>query len=51
VLATQLRDVVGGLGPAIALCGIASLLAAVFVVPRLPETAERRLDDVSPSGV
>ena len=51
VVATQLRDVVGGLGPAIALCGIASLLAAVFVVPRLPETAERHLDDVSPSGV
>ena len=51
VVATQLRDVVGGLGPAIALCGIASLLAAVFVVPRLPETAERRLDDVSPSEV
>jgi len=51
VLATQLRDVVGGLGPAIALCGIASLAAAVFVVPRLPETAERHLDDVSPSGV
>jgi MFS family permease len=51
VLATQLRDVVGGLGPAIALCGIASLLAAVFVVPRLPETAERHLDDVSPSEV
>jgi MFS family permease len=51
VVATQLRDVVGGLGPAIALCGIASLLAAVFVVPRLPETAERHLDDVSPSEV
>jgi len=51
VLATQLKDVVGGLGPAIALCGIASLLAAVFVVPRLPETATRRLDDVSPSEV
>jgi MFS family permease len=51
VVATQLRDVVGGLGPAIALCGIASLVAAVFVVPRLPETAERHLDDVSPSGV
>jgi MFS family permease len=49
VLATQLKDVVGGLGPAIALCGIASLIAAVFVVPRLPETAARHLDDVSPS--
>jgi MFS family permease len=51
VLATQLKDVVGGLGPAIAVCGIASLVAAVFVVPRLPETADRRLDDVSPSEV
>ena len=40
VLATQLKDVVGGLGPAIALCGIASLIAAIFVVPRLPETAD-----------
>jgi MFS family permease len=51
VLATQLRDVVGGLGPAIALTGIASLIAAIFVVPRLPETATRHLDDVSPSEV
>jgi len=51
VLATQLKDVVGGLGPAIALCGTASIIAAVFVVPRLPETAARRLDDVSPSEV
>ena len=45
------EDVVGGLGPAIAICGIAPLLAAVFVVPRLPETVSRRLDDVSPSEV
>ncbi len=43
------QDLAGGLGPAIALCGIASLVAAIFVVPRLPETADRRLDDVSPS--
>jgi MFS family permease len=49
VLATQLKDLVGGLGPAIAVCGLASLIAALFVVPRLPETAARRLDDVSPS--
>jgi MFS family permease len=49
VLATQLKDFAGGLGPAIALCGVATLVAAIFVVPRLPETAERRLDDVSPS--
>jgi MFS family permease len=51
VLATQLKDVVGGLGPGIALCGIATLVAAVFVVPKLPETADRHLDDVSPSEV
>jgi MFS family permease len=49
VVATQLKDLVGGLGPAIALCGTASLIAAVFVVPRLPETAARHLDEVSPS--
>jgi hypothetical protein len=51
VLATNLDDVVGGLGPAIALCGIASLLAAVFVLPWLPEPADRTLDEVSPSEV
>jgi AAHS family 4-hydroxybenzoate transporter-like MFS transporter len=51
VLATQLKDVAGGLGPAIALCGIAALVAALFVVPRLPETADRALDEVSPSEV
>jgi MFS family permease len=51
VLATQLKDFAGGLGPAIALCGIAALVAAIFVVPRLPETADRRLDEVSPSEV
>jgi MFS family permease len=49
VLATQLKDLVGGLGPGIAICGTASLLAAILVVPRLPETAELMLDDVSPS--
>ena len=51
VLATQLKGFAGGLGPAIALCGIATLVAAIFVVPRLPETADRHLDDVSPSEV
>ncbi len=49
VLATQLRDAFDGLGPAIALCGIAPLVAAIFLVPRLPETAGRRLDEVSPT--
>ena len=51
VLATQLEDVVGGLGPAIALCGLAPLLAAFFIVPRLPETRARKLDEISPSEV
>ncbi len=51
LVATQLEDVVGGLGPAIALCGLAPLAAALFVVPRLPETRARRLDEISPSEV
>jgi MFS family permease len=51
LLATNLDDVVGGLGPAIAICGIAPLLAAAFVMPWLPEPADRELDDVSPSEV
>ncbi len=49
VIATQLRDLMGGLGPAIAICGIATLIAAVLLVPRLPETVARTLDDVSPT--
>jgi MFS family permease len=47
--ATQLDDVVGGLGRAIALCGIGALVAAFFVLPFLPEPAHHALDDVSPS--
>jgi MFS family permease len=50
LLATQLEDLAGGLGPSIALCALAPLLAALLVVPRLPETRARTLDDVSPSG-
>ncbi len=46
-----LSGTVGGLGPAIAVRGVASLLAAVVFLPRLPETAARSLDDVSPSEV
>ena len=49
--ATRLEDLVGGLGPAIALCAVAPLAAALFVVPRLPETRARTLDDISPSEV
>jgi MFS family permease len=51
LIAGRLSDSVGGLGPAIALCGIAPLLAAVFLVPRLPESLGKALDDVSPSEV
>ena len=51
LLATNLDDFVGGLGPAIAICGVAPLLAAAFVMPWLPEPADRELDDVSPSEV
>jgi len=51
LLATQLKELVGGLGVGIAVCGIAPLAAAVLVLPRLPETRARRLDDVSPSEV
>lgn len=41
---------VGGLGNAVALTGIAALLV-VPLVPRLPESAFRALEDVSPSEV
>lgn len=48
VAAGQLSDHVGGIGRAIAICGVASLLAAL-VVPALPESFGRELDDLSPS--
>jgi hypothetical protein len=48
---TTLSGTVGGLGPAIAVCGVASLLAVVVFLPGLPETAARSLDEVSPSEV
>jgi MFS family permease len=51
LLATQLKDVVGGLGVGIAICGIAPIVAASVLLPRLPETRARRLDEVSPSEV
>jgi MFS family permease len=51
LLATNLEDAVGGLGNAIAICGIAPLVAAALVVPWLPEPAARTLDDISPSEV
>ena len=51
LVATNLDSVLGGLGPAIAVCGFAPLLAAVLVLPWLPEPADRTLDEVSPSEV
>jgi MFS family permease len=41
----------GGLGRAIALCGLGPLVAALFLIRRLPESAHRALDEVSPSEV
>ena len=40
-----------GLGQALAFTGIPSLIAAALLIPRLPETAFRSLEDVSPSEV
>jgi len=50
-LAGGLSDPLGGIGRSIALCGIAPLVAALLVLPRLPETAHSALDDISPSEV
>jgi MFS family permease len=49
VVAGLLSDPLDGLGRAIAITGAASFVAAVVVIPRLPESAKRNLDDVSPS--
>jgi AAHS family 4-hydroxybenzoate transporter-like MFS transporter len=51
VVAGQLSDPLGGIGYAIALCGIGPIIAAIFLVPRLPESRGQMLDDVSPSEV
>ncbi|MFN8036574.1 MAG: MFS transporter [Acidimicrobiia bacterium] len=50
-IAGGLSDPLGGIGRSIALCGIAPLLAACFVLPRVPETAHSPLDEISPSEV
>ena len=49
LLAGALPDPLGGLGRSIALMGIATLVAAVVVIPRLPESAPLALDVVSPT--
>jgi MFS family permease len=49
VLAGALADPLGGLGRAIALMALAPIVAAVFLVPRLPEGARQTLEEISPS--
>jgi MFS family permease len=49
LIAGSLSDPLDGLGRAIAVTGAAAFVAAVFVIPRLPESAARNLDDVSPT--
>ncbi len=51
LLAGLLSDQLHDLGLAIALCGVAPILAATFLIRRLPESSGRTLDDVSPSEV
>ena len=51
LLVSMLSDRIGSLGGAIAICGIAPILAALFLLPRLPESGGRALDEVSPSEV
>jgi MFS family permease len=49
VVAGVLSDPLGNLGRSIALTGIGALIAALAVIPLLPESAARSLDDVSPT--
>jgi MFS family permease len=49
LLAGGLSDHFGGIGRSVALTGIGSFLVALVVVPLLPESADRALDDVSPT--
>ncbi len=40
----------GGIGRSVALTGVGSFLVSLLVVPLLPESAARVLEDVSPTG-
>jgi sugar phosphate permease len=51
ILVGALRDPLGGLGHSLALTTIGTLLAAICVVPFLPESVNRELDELSPSAV
>jgi len=48
-LAGALADQLGGIGRSVALTGVGSFLVALLVVPLLPESAARMLEDVSPT--
>jgi MFS family permease len=49
ITAALVYDHPGDLGRAVAVCGIAALVASVFLVPLLPESHTQSLDDVSPT--
>ena len=49
VITALLAHPKGELGRAIAFCGIGSLVAALLLVPRLPESRTLRLEDLSPT--
>lgn len=49
--ASHLSDPLGGIGRSIALCAAGTFIAALFVVPFLPESNQRDLDDISPPEV
>ncbi len=49
--AGYLSDNYGGYGHALAICTVPTLIAALCVVPFLPETMGRELDEISPSEV
>ncbi len=51
VVAGALSDPLGGIGPAVAVTAMAPLVAAVLLLPRLPEARGRKLDEVSPPEV
>jgi MFS family permease len=49
VAAGALSDQLGGIGRAVALTGIGTLVAAIFLIPLLPESAAGALEDISPT--
>ncbi len=49
IIAGQLSDSFGGIGRAIALCAIPTIIAAILFVPRLPEPAGKSLEEISPT--